>query len=130
MICHLSAFSAVVGVPLGQIAGPLVVWMWKRGDSAFVDRHGRESLNFHLSFALYTVLATLLLFAPFLLAFFGFVNNVSPGATALPFVGSFLFALAVYGAIALTGLICTLIGAVKAANGEHYTYPCAFPFLQ
>ncbi len=130
MLCHLAAFSSVVGVPFGHIVGPLVVWMWKRGESPFVDRHGRESLNFHLSFTLYTALATLLLFAPFVLGFFSLSRAGGPNASVLPLVGSLLFVVAVYGSIALTGLICTVIAAIKAANGEHYTYPFAFPFLQ
>ena len=130
MLCHLAAFCPAVGIPFGHIVGPLVVWMIKRGDSAFVDRHGRESLNFHISFTIYTALATILLFAPFLLAFVGLGSKAAPGAVVLPVFGSFLFAMAVYGIIALIGVVCTLLAAIKAANGEHYTYPFAFPFLQ
>ena len=130
MLCHLAALAPLVGVPFGQLLGPLVVWMVGRGESPFVDRHGRESLNFHLSWTLYTLLATLLFVVPFALGAVGFAGSASPQGLALPLVGSLFFALAVYGVIAVTGLICTLVAAIKAANGETYVYPLAFPFLQ
>ena len=83
MLCHLAAFAPALAVPFGQILGPLVVWMIKRGDSAFVDRHGRESLNFHISFTIYTALASVLLFAPFSAGLAGCgAKRLTPGGGA------------------------------------------------
>jgi uncharacterized Tic20 family protein len=37
MLCHLTALSALLGIPLGHILGPLVVWLMKKNDYPFVD---------------------------------------------------------------------------------------------
>ena len=42
MFCHLGAL-------LGGIILPLVIWMTQKDKSAFVDKHGKEAVNFCLS---------------------------------------------------------------------------------
>jgi uncharacterized Tic20 family protein len=42
MLCHL------LGIFTGFI-GPLIVWMVKKDQSAFIAHHGRESLNFQIT---------------------------------------------------------------------------------
>jgi hypothetical protein len=56
VFCHLAALSFYVGVPFGNIVGPLIIWLIKRGDLQSVDEHGKESLNFQISFTLWSVL--------------------------------------------------------------------------
>ena len=46
---HLLAFSMYIGLPFGNILGPLIIWQLKKGESEYVDYHGRESLNFQIS---------------------------------------------------------------------------------
>ncbi|PYJ15235.1 MAG: hypothetical protein DME96_14075 [Verrucomicrobia bacterium] len=41
----------------GHILGPLIVWLAKRGDSAEIDAHGKESLNFQISMLIYNLIA-------------------------------------------------------------------------
>lgn len=41
-VCHLSALIMLVGVPLGNILGPLVVWLAKRQENEFVDDQGKQ----------------------------------------------------------------------------------------
>lgn len=53
MLCHLVTFCLYLGVPFGNIIGPLVPWLIYRDRSRFIDEHGRESLNFQLSLFLY-----------------------------------------------------------------------------
>ena len=57
MLCHLLALAAFV-VPLGNIVGPLIVWLAQKGKSEFIDRHGRESLNFQITMTLASAVAT------------------------------------------------------------------------
>ena len=67
-ICHLSALIMLVGVPLGNILGPLVVWLAKRQENEFVDDQGKEALNFQITFTLCEiVLFILIMMALFIL---------------------------------------------------------------
>ncbi|MDF7823511.1 DUF4870 domain-containing protein [Pontiellaceae bacterium B12227] len=105
MACHL---AAVAGYLMPFIAGnflaPLVIWLIKREDGAFVDEQGKEALNFQLSLLLYSFICGLL----FLVA-----------------IGAFLlFPLIVFG------FVCPIIGAVKASEGRAYRYPMCIRFIK
>ncbi|NIQ96866.1 MAG: rhomboid family intramembrane serine protease, partial [Desulfuromonadales bacterium] len=54
MICHLSIFSCLI-IPLGNILGPLAIWLWKRNQSEFVDWHGKIALNYQLTLLLFSI---------------------------------------------------------------------------
>ncbi len=97
MLAHLSALAGLV-VPLaGIVIGPLLVWLVRRDESAFVAAHAREALNFNIS-VLLGALACLLL----MLVFIGFL------------LGTALF---------IAWLVMTLIAAIKASEGHPYRYP-------
>ena len=51
---HLGFLAGLV-VPLGNIIAPLVIWLVYKDQSDFIDRHGKEALNFHLSMLLYGI---------------------------------------------------------------------------
>ncbi|WP_197722073.1 DUF4870 domain-containing protein [Sulfuriflexus mobilis] len=103
MAVHLSALIAWVGVPFGHIIGPLVVWLTQKDKSAFIDRHGRESLNFQLSITLYSLLALVLCFI---------------------FIGCLLLL-----AIFVMHLTLSIIAAMHANEGQHYRYPMTIRFI-
>ncbi len=104
MLCHLSALAGFIGVPYGNVLGPLIVWLLKKNDSPFIDQQGKESLNFHLSIAIYGTLAALSVFI---------------------LIGFVLFPL-----VYLFGLIYTIIGAIAASDGKQFRYPLTIPFLK
>ena len=58
MFCHLSALSLYLGIPLGHLILPLIIWYWKRAEFPFVDDQGKESLNFQLSMTVYAIVAS------------------------------------------------------------------------
>src|SRR5947207_15542787 len=60
VMCHLSALAGFVIPGAGHILGPLIVWLVKRGDSAEIDAHGKEALNFQISMLIYNVVAGIL----------------------------------------------------------------------
>jgi uncharacterized Tic20 family protein len=49
MLCHLSALAGFIGVPLGNILGPLIVWQIKKNEIPSVDIHGKAALNFQIT---------------------------------------------------------------------------------
>ena len=81
----------------------LAVWMLVRDRSAFASAHAREAANFNLSMFLYAALLTLLV-----------VFTLGLGiVVALP-LGLIL---------ALAWIVCILIAAFKAYDGQPYRYP-------
>jgi len=119
VMCHLSSVIGLFGylgmVPFGNIVAPLIVWLLKRHDSVGVDAHGKESLNFHISWTLYWLAA---------LAVVGVLCIVVVGILFIPL-------LIIGGVIGwLVMLVLTLIASVKASNGELYRYPLTIRFLK
>lgn len=108
MLCHLSALLGFVLVPSANIWAPLVVWILKKDASPFVDDQGKESLNFHISLWIHTLVSSLLLFTVILIP--------------LVFI--------LWGLIYLVGLIYTILAAVAASNGRFYRYPFTIRFFK
>jgi uncharacterized protein len=104
MFIHLSALSGLIGVPFGHVAGPLVLWLIKRDGSEILDAHGKEALNFQISSYIYGIAAAILI---------------------LVLVGIVLLPLVLLG-----NLILTIVGAIKANNGELYRYPLTIRFFK
>lgn len=99
------------------IVGAGIVYLIKREDSPFATEHAREAINFNLSMLLYSVAAVAL-------------GIVLVGATVLTLgIGLIVTApaglllLVIAAGIAVMWLVCSVVAAIKAWNGEHYRYP-------
>ena len=103
MLAHLSAL-AVFLFPFGNFIGPLVIWLIKKDQSAWIDRQGKESLNFQISIAIYFIISAILM---------------------IVLIG-FLLALAV----SVFWFVMVIIAAVRVGNGEDFQYPLSIRFLQ
>lgn len=103
VLCHLAAFAYFVLPALGCIVGPLVVWLARRDLDAEVREHGREALNFNISFLIWHVVCV-----PFVLILIGYVM------------------LAV---VAVTWFVLVIVAAVKASDGVLFRYPFTIRFL-
>lgn len=128
-----AAFAHVLALVLalctGWIAGVAgmlgagIVYILKRDASPFVAAHAREAFNFNFSMFLYAAIAAVIAF-------------VLVGATVLTLgIGIILTAPAglvlvlVIAAVAVLWLVCSLIAASKAWNGEPYRYPLTLRLL-
>jgi uncharacterized Tic20 family protein len=111
MLCHLSALAGFIGVPLGNVLGPLIIWQIKKNEIPSVDAHGKAALNFQIT----------VLLAIFVLIITGVI---------LSFICiGFIFFIAA-GLVGLAGLIFAIIAGIKASNGEEYTYPWSLTFVR
>src|SRR5207245_1757803 len=115
VLCHLSALTVFVGVPFGNILGPLIIWLLKKGVAVSVDEHGKESLNFQISLALY-LLAGAGLTVSLILVIIGIL--LVPVLIAAVVLGTIL------------DVIFVIIAAVKARNGELFHYPLTIRFIK
>ena len=111
VVMHLLGFSWFVFTFYGNILGPLVLWLIKRGDSPYLDRVGKEVLNFQISFSIYISAA------------------IAVGTVLLIFLIGILFYL-LAAAIWVAWVVLMIIGAVKTSNGEEYKYPFTIRLLQ
>ena len=101
-LCHVSLFLASLSFGAGFLI-PLIVYLVKRHESAFVAAHAKEALNFHISLLLYVVCTI-----PFII--------FTCGILIYP-------AILFYSGLALLAIICAIIGTVRAAEGSYYLYP-------
>ncbi|MCG8474718.1 MAG: DUF4870 domain-containing protein [Cytophagales bacterium] len=131
MACHLTAFSSAL-IPFGNFIFPLIIWLSKKKESAFVDQHGRASLNFQISIFIYAMIVAIV-------AFFGGIGTIVASAPwnwdrfdyhfspanllwLLPVAGAFIFLFFVY-------VILIIVASVRAADGKPYRYPLTISFL-
>ncbi len=123
-VCHLSALVTFLGIPLGNILGPLVVWLLKRNDHSFVDDQGKEALNFQISMSIYGLLVGMLLWL-LVLGSIPFHTVPHPEMWDLAPLVLAVFAIAAMSFLALffADLVLVIVAAVKASNGEDYRYP-------
>jgi uncharacterized protein len=103
VLMHLLGFAGFV-LPLGNILGPLVLWLVKRPENPYLDQVGKEVLNFQISYTIYIAVAVGLCFA-------------CVGFLILP-------------AILIAWIIFMILAAVKTSNGEAYTYPLSIRLIQ
>ncbi len=100
---HLAQYAHML-LPFGGIILPIVLWQIKKDTYPSVDAHGKNVVNWTISMFIYFVIAVPLCF-------------VLVGIPLVVILG-------------LAALICPLIGAIKANNGEIWTYPGAITFLK
>lgn len=113
--CHIATLAIYLGIPFGNILGPLLIWLFKRNEYELVDDQGKEVLNFQISLMIYgLVLAVLgtLFFVTLILM---------PLSVVL---------LVVFGFLLLFSLVMTVVGALRASNGIAYRYPITMRIIK
>ena len=111
MLCHLSALAGYVGLPAGNVLGPLLVWQIKKHEIPSVEVHGKASLNFQL-----TVLIGVL------------ASCVAGALLAFICIGYLFFLFG--GGLALCGAIFAVIAGLKANDGQEYQYPYSLNLIK
>ncbi len=96
LFAHFSAFAGFF-IPFGNILGPLVVWLIKKDESAFVNDQGKEALNFQISITIYLAISAFLI---------------------VLLIGIPLLVLLFF-----LDLILVIVAGIKANDGIRYRYP-------
>jgi uncharacterized protein len=104
MLCHLTALLGLVGIPLGNIFGPVLVWLYKKKTYAFVDIQGKESLNFQITMTILVLCAALMIYMK---------------------IGMMIIFV-----LAAINVVLVLIGSIQAYRGETYHYPFQIRFFK
>jgi len=103
LICHLSALSGYF-IPFGHLIAPIVIWSMKKEEMPMVDEHGKEVINFQISFTIWIIVAAI-----FVVLLIGIPMLIALGVLQVIFV---------------------IIGAIKADNGILYRYPLTIRFIK
>jgi uncharacterized protein len=83
--------------------GPLIIWLLKKDDSSYIDYHGREYMNFFISYTVYGIVS---------------------GILVVILVGFFMLWI-----VGILGVVFTIVGAIKAFEGQEYRIPFIFRLL-
>ena len=139
-IIHLSTLSKYI-FPLGNFIMPLIFWTMNKDKSDFIDKHGKQALNFQLSIFLYVIIISCLTIPLFL---FGLMNSIefpefwhrydfdfhiSRFDSANVIIFSILIGILALAAFILE-IIFIVIATSKASQGEPYKYPITINFLK
>jgi hypothetical protein len=104
VLCHATALLGFLVPWAGHILGPLIVWLAKRGHSAEIDAHGKESLNFQISMLIYNLIA---------------------GILCLVLIG-FVILLILH----ILNLVLVIVASIQASEGKFYRYPLAIRLIK
>jgi uncharacterized protein len=104
MASHLGALSVYIGIPLGHIIIPLVIWLSKKQESPLVEDQAKESLNFQLTVSIFG-----LIFLVFSLILIGIPFLIATG---------------------LLHIVFTIIATIAVDKGKSYRYPINFRFIK
>lgn len=102
-LMHLSQFAGFL-VPGAGLILPIVMWATNKDEYPEVNRHGKNILNWMLSFAIYFTLTFLLSFI-----IIGFI---------------------IFPVLILLDVIFVVLAAVKAGDGQYWRYPLSITFFK
>lgn len=102
MCLHLSLLIGHFALLAGIIV-PIIMWNSKKDEWPKIDRHGKNAINWMISYYIYLAIS---------------------GALCFVFVGFVLLPIVV-----VLGIVFPVIAAVQANDGKVWRYPLAIPFL-
>ena len=139
-IIHLSTFTKFF-IPLGNFILPIILWTVNKDKSDFVDKHGKQAINFQISILLYTIVIACLAIPLFL---FGVLNSVNfpefwhaydfdfhiSRRDSFNVVLFTIIAGILAAAAFIFEIIFVIIASSKANQGEPFNYPITINFLK
>lgn len=102
MLLHLSQFLGYL-IPFAGFIAPLVMWMLKKDESAYIDAHGKVVFNWIISAFIWGIIGAIL---------------------TLVLVGVFILI-----ALAICHIVFAIVGAIRANDGIVQNYPLTIKFF-
>ena len=132
-LIHISSFSGYI-IPFGSIIVPIVLWQTLKDRSRFLDAQGKEAVNFNISYGLYIFILGLSIIPSF---FSSLINQLRYNDSNFHFnfgdSNLFFGLFSIATVISILGLLkiaLVIIAAIKAKDGENYTYPLTIKFIK
>jgi uncharacterized Tic20 family protein len=109
LFSHLSSLSGLI-IPLGNILGPLILWLVKKDTMPFVEDQAKEALNFNITLGIIGIVLTIITVVTFGI---GAVLTVPLGIL-----------------LGIAWLVLTIMAGMKANEGQYYRYPFALRLIK
>jgi uncharacterized Tic20 family protein len=109
LFSHLSSLSGLI-IPLGNILGPLILWLVKKDTMPFVEDQAKEALNFNITLGIIGIVLTIITVVTFGI---GAVLTVPLGIL-----------------LGIAWLVLTIMAGLKANEGQYYRYPFALRLVK
>ena len=104
MLLHLSPLLGyLIPIPAANIVCPLVMWLIKKDESAFIDAQGKEALNFQITITLALLVSAVLI---------------------MILIGIFLIPV-----VLVLQIVYCVLAAMAAQNGQPYRFPVTIRFF-
>lgn len=103
MLCHMLALTGLMANGIGFILGPLIIWLLKREQSAFVDDQGKEAVNFQIT----VFIAMLALFL---------IGLATCGV-------GFIVTVPIMIVLGIVDIVLVILAGLEANKGVRYRYP-------
>lgn len=91
-------------VTSSSFIAPLIIWLLKKGEDPYTEKHAKESLNFQITFFILVILAYISIFL--------------------------VLGILLFPAVILAHLVFSIIACVKAYQGEDYSIPICIRFIK
>jgi uncharacterized Tic20 family protein len=104
MLCHL------LGLLTGFV-GPLILWLVKKDESRFIDHHGKEALNFQITYIVVMLAASVVVFV-----------------LCIVVIGFFL--IPILFVLPVLVIVAGIMACISANRGEWSRYPGCIRFIQ
>ena len=131
-LIHISSFAGYL-FPLGSIITPLILWQTLKDRSEYLDEHGKEAVNFNISFGIYIFILSASFFSFFFGNFYEIFNgiNIDFGEYhSYNGLFGFLGVASLVSVVTLIKIALIIIAAMKANKGETYKYPFTINFIK
>ena len=101
--CNMAMLTYILSIITGWV-GPLIIWLIKKDQSAFVNDQGKEVLNFQITMFIAWIICGLLTFVV---------------------IGCFLMPV-----VLICSLVFSIMGAIAASKGTAYRFPFALRLIK
>ncbi len=139
-LMQISALSQYF-IPFGNLIFPTLIWSLKKKDSEFIDKNGKQAINFQLSLLVYFMTLLVISIPAIIYSVLDGVNlNISNERewlaaqfTAGKITGIVVIAVVtviLFTALKVMEFFLIIYAAVKNSNGEVYNFPITIKFIK
>ena len=130
-LIHLGGLAKYV-FPFAGIIVPLLIWQSKRHESEFIDKQGKEAVNFNISMLVYTLIISLLFIVPFILLISDAImlDDAFNDHPPVNFIISLIVVGIIFVVESIFEFILIILASVRASEGQNFKYPLTIKFIK
>ncbi len=129
-------------IPFGNFIFPIIIWSSKKEESEYVNKQGKETINFQLSLFMYSLMLALIAIPILLVTFFQnvdfndfenkneFIIDHFKSGNLNGFLIVAVLAIVVFIFMKVAEFFLIIYASLKTSNGEDFKYPLTIPFIK